>query len=184
MSLLLTFNRFHTFPCCIHCWIWTSKCQLGFHGSPLAFLLLHLLSCLLLYHFPLLHIDYVKITFCNYHKKICSRNSVSNSLKIAFLKNTCVSVSPYISFFMFCIECLSVCMDCWNFCNLRKAVKTSDPFVPNAPFLYPLKTENRGCIWKEWVNKLIYCPNLNGFKWKLPFCSLKVSVDIFYIIYV
>ena len=38
-----------------------------------------------------------------------------------------------------------------------------NPFVPNAPFLYPLKTENRkifwcfqgvekGCIGNEWVN--------------------------------
>ena len=28
-SLLLTLNRFHTLRCYFHCWLWTSKCQLG-----------------------------------------------------------------------------------------------------------------------------------------------------------
>ena len=29
VSLLLTCNRFYTLFCCFHCWLWTSKCQLG-----------------------------------------------------------------------------------------------------------------------------------------------------------
>ena len=29
MSLLLTLNRFHQLFWCLHCWLWTSKCQLG-----------------------------------------------------------------------------------------------------------------------------------------------------------
>ena len=50
--------------------------------------------------------------------------------------------------------------------NMKRAEKTAfNPFVPNAPFLYPLKTtENRkvfwyfqgvekGCIGNEWVKK-------------------------------
>ena len=46
---------------------------------------------------------------------------------------------------------------------LAKNNKANNPFVPNAPFLYPLKTSQnhkifyfqgveRGCIGNEWVN--------------------------------
>lgn len=30
-SLFLTFDKFHTFSWCFHCWIWVIKCRLGFH---------------------------------------------------------------------------------------------------------------------------------------------------------
>ena len=29
-SLLLTLNRFHSFLCCLYCWLWTSTCWLGY----------------------------------------------------------------------------------------------------------------------------------------------------------
>ena len=29
VSLLLFLNRFHTLPCCFHCWLWISKCWQG-----------------------------------------------------------------------------------------------------------------------------------------------------------
>ena len=52
---------------------------------------------------------------------------------------------------MFLIKTMSI--TCWSL----------NPFVPNAPFLYPLETENRkvfrsfkgvekGCIGNKWVN--------------------------------
>ena len=34
VSLLLFWNRFQTLFWCIHCWIWTSKCRLGYWPSP------------------------------------------------------------------------------------------------------------------------------------------------------
>ena len=56
----------------------------------------------------------------------------------------------------------------WNF-KLSLSSLALKLFVPNAPFLYPLKTERfsdvfggveKGCIGKKWVKNLwVYIPN-------------------------
>ena len=33
MTLLLTLNRFHPLFWCFHCWLWTSKCRLGYFNQ-------------------------------------------------------------------------------------------------------------------------------------------------------
>ena len=112
--------------------------------------------------------QYFKFVEKSFLKKHYIKSSVMSSTPSCY--RSYASASPYISSFMVCLEYLSVCMDCWNFCNFRKAVKAFNPFVPNAPFFYPLKTSEyrkvfwrfqgveKGCIGNEWVNKLICCP--------------------------
>ena len=65
---------------------------------------------------------------------------------------------------------ISFCGHIWNQTNfLSKLQNLINPFAPNAPFLYPLKTENRKvfwcfqgvekeCIWNSWVQRWIQNP--------------------------
>ena len=90
--------------------------------------------------------------------------------------------------FKFCINCCEMKERRWSvglqfikweslyfykflsFILLRRVMSTINPFVPNAPFLYPLKTfqgVEKGCIGNEWVNWISTDSN-PGFVWKGP----------------
>ena len=54
--------------------------------------------------------------------------------------------------------------------ELEMSINQLNPFLPNAPCLYPLKTSennkgvDKGCIGKEWVKQEFYLTNLQFFK--------------------
>ena len=50
-SLLLTLNRFHTLFCCLHCSLWTSKCQLGIDFTSFKVKAIGVITIMLLIHF-------------------------------------------------------------------------------------------------------------------------------------
>ena len=55
--------------------------------------------------------------------------------------------------------------------NVRKATRfIFNPFIPNAPFLYPLKTsekKEKGCIGNRWVNTSLFWMNIDSNSTKL-----------------
>ena len=88
LSLLLTWNRFHTLIWCFYCWLWTSKCQLGHIYSCCNILEIDSPNAGCCWHFGIAHCisSLLPVTFITqYHLKYYVKKTGSSNSKMLLI---------------------------------------------------------------------------------------------------